>query len=138
MTPININSVNVTQIFLGKPLSADELPKELLQQELSALPTPEAMQAQIDYQNSVPQTTVIEKNGDILAVFGDNGWQQTFSNGDVFGSNLSENEIIEQFKNKYGSSLTVNKYYKENAPTMGEVYEQKYGRIPTPKVDYFV
>lgn len=138
MTPININRVDVTQIVTGKLLSADKLPKDLLQRELPAALTPEGRQAQINHQNSIPQTTVIEKNGDVLAAFGDNGWKTTFSNADAFGANLSEDQIIEKFKKKYGSSLTVNKYSKEDAPTMGEVYEQKYCRIPTPKVDYFV
>lgn len=140
MTPININNANAIPVTTGKLLSLEEFPKDVqdsLMRGLPTLMTPEERQAQVDYQNSIPQTTVIENNGEILAVFGDNGWKRTFSNSDVFGHDLSEIEIINAFKRKYGSSLTVNRYSQEDAPTMGEIHEKKYGRPLTPKVNYF-
>lgn len=138
MTPISINNPNVTQVVTGKPMKMESFSNENLLVDLSAIPTARERQAQADYQNSVPQTTVIEKNGEVLAVFGDNGWGKSFSNSDYFGENLSEDQFIEAFKDKYGSSITINQYSKESAPTMSEINEQKYGRILTPKVDYYV
>ncbi len=138
MAPINISNSNIIPISSGKLQLADALPKEVQEQLTRGLHSLEERRAQIEYQNSIPQTTVIENNGEILAVFGENGWKRTFSNSDVFGHNLSETEILNAFKNKYGSSLTINKYASDNAPTMGEILEMKYGRPLTPQVDYMV
>ncbi|UTW02588.1 hypothetical protein KDX31_14710 [Amphritea atlantica] len=141
MTSININDAIAIPLNPKNRLSKNDLPTEIREQlsiKLPSLPTPEERQAQIDYQNSIPQTTVIENNGEILAAFGDNGWKTVFSNNDVFGQNLSEAEILNTFKNKYGGSLSIRKYSPENAPTMGEIHEMKYGRPLTPKVDYLV
>jgi hypothetical protein len=132
---ININSTNVTQMNLGKPQLVDKFTMKLL--ELPPQITAEESQAQLAHQNSIPQTTVIENNDEILAVLGDNGWRTTFSNADSFDVNLSKEQLIDSFKNKYGSSLTVHQYSKDNAPTMGEIHEKVYGRPPTPKIDYY-
>ncbi|GEM_PF-2122775 len=141
MTPINIKDANAILLEPKNLLSKGELPKEIRERlsfELPSPPTPEERQAQVDYQNSIPQTTVIENKGEILATFGDSGWKTVFSNKDSFGPNLSETEILNLFKTKYGESLSINKYSPENAPTMGEIHEMKYGRPLTPKVDYMV
>ena len=141
MIPVNINDAIAIPLNPKNRISKDDLPKEVREQlsiELPSLPTLEERQARIDYQNSIPQTTVIENNGEILATFGDNGWKTVFSNSDAFGHNLSETEILNAFKNKYGASLSINKYSPENAPTMGEIHEMKYGHPLTPKIDYLV
>jgi len=141
MASININDAIAIPLTPKNRLSKNDLPTEVREQlsiKLPSLPTPAERQAQIDYQNSIPQTTVIENNGEILASFGDNGWKTVFSNNDAFGQNLSETEILNTFKNKYGESLSIRKYSPENAPTMGEVHEMKYGRPLTPKIDYLV
>ncbi len=136
-TGISINSPNVRQIDTSKLTKVDLSDKGKIPnfEPLSL----EERQRQMDAQNSANQSTVIEKNGKVIASFGENGFRFFQNNSDYQPSfaNKSEDQIIESLQQKYGA-LTVNKYNQGQGPTAGEIFERIHG-YPVPKlVDYTV
>lgn len=134
---ISINNPNVHQIDPGKLQKFDNIipfdENKFKPQNL------EDRQKQIDLQNNVHQTTVIEKNGNVIASFGENGWQQ-FQNNDFDRSFIGKTEaqIIDALKQKYGATLTINTYPNGQGPTAGEIFERTNGYPPPRLVDYDV
>ena len=87
---------------------------------------------QIDQQNQVRQHTIVEVKGKVIAAFGENGWRFYPSNSDGGGVNKTEIEVINSFREKYGSNLKVTSYPDGEGPTMGELLEKVYGFKPQP------
>lgn len=135
-TGIPINSHNVRQLDPGKLKQFDDIPpfneNKLKNQSI------EDRQKQLDLQNNVRQTSVIKRNGDVIASFGENGWRH-FQNGRDFDQrflNKTDSQVIDALKQKYGASLTVNTYPNGQGPTSGDVFEQIHGYSPPRLVDY--
>jgi hypothetical protein len=108
-----------------------------------ALPNPQGIenrQKQIDIQNNVHQTTVIEKNGRVIASFGENGWRHFQNNSDYEQkfSNISNSQVVNALNKKYGGSLQVHTYSNGQGPTWGDIFEKIYGHPPPRSVDYKV
>ncbi|AWB65914.1 hypothetical protein C2869_05410 [Saccharobesus litoralis] len=90
-------------------------------------------------QQASPQHTVIEKNGQVIGSFGENGFKFFASNGD--GVRNSDDSInveatLEALKEKYGASLEIKQYELGEGPTWAEIYEKTYGfKATPPKLD---
>lgn len=78
------------------------------------------------------QTTVIERNGQVIASFGENGWKHFQNNSDFDASfaHLTDTQIIEKLKQKYGDELTVRRYPIGHRPTFADVLKQIHGNQP--------
>lgn len=133
-----INSVNVHRIDPGTLRKFDHI-TPFDENKLNA-PSLEDRQNQLDLQNSVHQTTVIEKNGDVIATFGENGWRHFLNNSDFDQSflNKTDSQVVDALKEKYGTTLSVNSYATGQGPTSGEIFERIHGYSPPRIVDYRV
>ncbi|MBQ4859455.1 hypothetical protein [Pseudoalteromonas sp. MMG007] len=87
-------------------------------------------QQQAKAQNQVPQHTVLEVKGKVIATFGDNDWRFYPSNSDGGDASITDTEVINSLKLKYGEALKVITYQHGQGPTMGEILERVYGVTP--------
>jgi hypothetical protein len=136
-TGIPINSPGVRQLNLGNPKQFDNT-APFDERKLTPPPSLEDRQKQLDLQNNVHQTTVIERNGDVIASFGENGWRH-FQNGSDFDHsqiNKTDSQVIDSLKQKYGATLSVNTYPNGQGPTSGDIFERIHGYSPPRLVDY--
>jgi len=138
LSGISINSPNGQQIELGKLKKLENIaPFDISKLEPMSL---EERQQQIDKQNGVHQTTVIERNGQVIASFGENGWRHFQNTSDFSQSfiNQTDAQVIDALKQKYGSTLNVKTFADGQGPTYGDIFERINGYPPAPLVDYRV
>lgn len=79
---------------------------------------------------SAPVHAVIEKDGEVVAAFSDDGTARTNNADGSLLENNSVEERIEAFKKKYGDDITVHTYNDFDAPTWGDIHEQITGEKP--------
>ena len=84
-----------------------------------------------------PQNTVVRKNGEILLSVGDNGFKYLSRNSDVhlFPVGASAETMLQALKNKYGSSLSIERYAQGQGPSYADILEEQYGFKPQKPVD---
>lgn len=134
-----INSLHGQQINTGKLEKLEEV-KAFDESVLQPILTLEERQKQLDIQNSVHQSTVIEKNGEVIASFGENGFRH-FSKNSYFNNsyiNMTDTQVAAAMKEKYGQSIEVNTYTKGQGPTKGDMFERINGYSSPRLVDYTV
>lgn len=90
--------------------------------------------AAYETQLNMPQNTIIEHNGEIIATFSDNGSKFYAKNSDgsiARNYHYTDNaSIISALQEKYNGELNVSSYAKGEGPTHSDVYERMYGAPP--------
>jgi hypothetical protein len=92
---------------------------------------------QWEKQINTSQNTVIELKGEIIATFGDNGFQTFFKNSDgrLVEPGSSQSEVLTALKNKYGAALNINTFLTGKGPAEADIFEQKHGYRPQPPIN---
>lgn len=96
--------------------------------ELQILSTEEEQKILYE-QAKIPQSTVIEHQGKVIASFAENGWRYFAKSSDFNEnySNLSNTQIIAELTKKYGKSLSITNYPLGAGPTRAELFERVHG-----------
>ncbi|WP_415893847.1 hypothetical protein ACMXYN_05455 [Neptuniibacter sp. PT8_73] len=90
-----------------------------------AIMTPNQQQRLRDLQINVGQKLVIKNGLEIIASFSTNGWRHFRNADDVNNccSLITDKELVEKLKEKYGNSLSIFEYPRNERPTLAEVYK---------------
>lgn len=93
-----------------------------------------ALEARYDHQN-----TVIEHNGEVVASFGDNGYNFFASNADgVLSMKFHPTDrvrIISELQDKYNGELDTITYSNGKGPERGEIFNRVFGYLPSDSVN---
>lgn len=88
-------------------------------------------------QINTPQNTVVKLHGEIVATFGENGFQTFFKNSDgrLVQPGSSQYEVIAALKSRYGAALDISTFPAGIGPTEADIFEQKHGYRPQPPIN---
>ncbi|RRC97703.1 hypothetical protein EHS89_16105 [Amphritea balenae] len=88
-------------------------------------------------QINTPQSTVVKLQGEIVATFGENGFQTFFKNSDgrLVQPGSSQYEVVAALKSKYGAALDINTFPSGTGPTEADIFEQMHGYRPQPPIN---
>lgn len=135
--PIAINNPNVRLVTPPEgPIDlSDKLPTSLSLPKLNEIP--QVSRELWEKQINTPQNTVVELQGEIIATFGDNGFQTFFkgSDGRLVQPGSSQYEVIAALKSKYGAALDISTFPAGKGPTEADIFEQKHGYRPQPPIN---
>lgn len=137
MGPIAISNPNVRLVTPPEgPIDlSDKLqaPFPILELNNNPQVSPELWEKQIN----TPQSTVVKLQGEIIATFGDNGFQTFFKNSDgrLVQPGSSQYEVIAALKSRYGAALDISTFPAGKGPTEADIFEQKHGYRPQPPIN---
>lgn len=91
-----------------------------------AIMTSNQQQRLRDLQINVGQKLIIKNGLEVIASVSTNGWRHFRDADDVKNSCslMTDLELIEKLKEKYGNSLSTLEYPRDERPTLAEVYKQ--------------
>ncbi|WP_415911462.1 hypothetical protein [Neptuniibacter sp. QD37_11] len=86
--------------------------------------TPNQQQRLRDLQINIGQKLVIKHDLEVIASFSTNGWRHFKNADDVKNSYslMTDLELVAKLKEKYGNSLSIFEYPRDERPTLAEVY----------------
>jgi len=87
--------------------------------------SPNQRQRLRDLQINVQQKLVVKHGIEIIASFSTNGWRHFKNDEDIKQkySLMTDLQLLEKLKEKYGDSLSILEYPRNERPTLAEVYK---------------